>query len=286
MQDTATHSLTAHRSWFFFDDFILHMGANLTDPSAANIRTALNTRILSDDKKDPDAHLTIGWRNGSKIATPDGAPTMNAGSVTWIHAGGVGYLPGGDLKLGAVVGQTNGTWDTIGAYTGKVSKRTISSWIDHGTRVKGASFTYSVIPNVTAIEMPKRVLKVHQDLKCIFNQANIQAVSLPSIKRSFVVVYPPASPTALATYKCQVSSGGDWGMQITAPAGLYIISENDTSFTVTASTPVPASKTVDVTVSRTGTGTGCKPVNGTTIVTLSWPQGFYLGKSVSVTCQK
>ena len=69
--DTATHRLTAARSWLFFDGVILALAANISNPSPARVQTALASRLLPAAPA-AGAAAVLGFANGSSVTLADG----------------------------------------------------------------------------------------------------------------------------------------------------------------------------------------------------------------------
>ena len=281
--DTATHNLTGHRSWFFLPDVVLALASNLTDPTQADVRTTLHSRLLPRATM-PGGKLTVGWVNGTQSTVADGVHQWVAGQVRWLHAGGLGYVVDGDVAVGADVGQKTGNFDSIGPNNRSISKRMLTSWIDHGRGVKGAGYGYAVVPNVTADGMAAAVKGLAADVVCGDSTEVVHGLAVPRLRRAFVVVYPNGTSTARGVWACDE---GGWPMTVTAPAGLYVVEEDDEAFTVTGANPVKGNKGAEVRVSRVGTGGNCtKDEADGTVVSLMWPSGDLLGASVSVRCVK
>lgn len=66
MMDTASHNLTAQRSWHFYDDAIVALATNLTLATTTTPWTTLASRLL------PLGRVAIGFFNSSVITLVDG----------------------------------------------------------------------------------------------------------------------------------------------------------------------------------------------------------------------
>ena len=272
--DTATHNLTGHRSWVFLPQGVLALMSNLTDPTPAEVRTTLHSRVIATK----GVGLTVGWTNGSHTALPDGRYMWPPGVVQWLHAGGVGYVVDGGVEVGADVGVKVGNYATIGPNNHTVTKRTATSWLSHGRALQGATAGYTLLPNVTAEEMGKAR---NTGVDCVVMEAGWHAAGVPDLRRAWLVVYPGAAGAGRVTWKCD---GGGWNMQVTAGPGLYMVEEDEGGFTVSAAMPVAGTKSGVVTVNRGGEGEGCVWQANQTAVTVVWPTGSLLGQSVQRRC--
>ena len=274
--DTATHNLTVQRTWVFLPTGVLALASNLSDPTQADVRTTLHSRVLP--ARGVGAEVTVGWANGTMGVVADGRHQWPAGEVRWVHAGGVGYVADVALVLGAEVGEAIGNYATIGPTNRTVSKRLVTTWMEHGRGLKEARAIYAVLPNVTAEEM--REAFDGFDVRCPVYAEGVHAVGWPALRRAWVVVWPGAKGGE-ATWECQA---GGWAMRLVAPVGLWMVEEDGRGFTVTAAMPVVAGKAAQVRVGRAGVGEGCERQGNETVVTVVWPTGELLGKSVQVRC--
>ena len=120
MMDTASHNLTAKRSWHFYDDAIIALATNLTLTTPTTAWTTLASRLL------PTGQITIGFFNSTIITLTDGNYSFpyvqnKTSNVQWIHVGesDIGYLLQVQQQydsLGIEVGIKTGNYDTIGPY--------------------------------------------------------------------------------------------------------------------------------------------------------------------------
>lgn len=125
-------SLTARKSWFFFDDAIVFLTNGITSPAANRVETIVNQ-----------------W------------PLMNATSPLarggdWAQLENVGYwfpTPATNLKTSRE--SRSGTWAALGASDDSTSmtKPFVTLWIDHGTSPVNATAEYAIVPNVSAAAM-------------------------------------------------------------------------------------------------------------------------------------
>lgn len=129
MMDVAplNSTLTAKKSWFFFDDAIVFLTSSITDGSPYHVETIVNQ-----------------W--------PTNAP-LTTGS-NWMQADHVGYyFPLGNPSTKRETG--TGTWAQLGAEsdTTPYSATFLTLWFDHGAWPVNALAEYAIVPNVTAAAM-------------------------------------------------------------------------------------------------------------------------------------
>ena len=292
MMDTASHNLTAQRSWHFYDDAIIALATNLTVRTPTTPWTTLASRLL------PTGQITIGFFNSTVITVSDGNYSFpydglnKTSNVQWLHVGGsdIGYLLQSQQQysaLGIDLRNKTANYLDIGAYNATVSGRVLTIWINHGIGSRNLDYNYMILPNVSLEAIPSVIKQYTEEqvFECISTNANFHGTMWPSLKRASFVLWDNVT----TTFSCK-SPLFELNIQL-SDAGAYLYSENATSFTVTGSHPMRVGGSVKVNVDRVGTGEGCMAswgVNvGTTDVTLSLPSSSdYLGASVNVTCKK
>jgi chondroitin AC lyase len=289
MMDTATHNLTAKRSWHFYDDGIIALASNLTVNSKSTAWTTLVSRLL------PKGIVTIGFFNGTIISLSDGINYSfpytddKKQNVQWIHLSesNLGYLlqtQGLYSAIGAEVSTKTASYNTIGPYNDTVTKRTVTVWIDHGLGPYTRDYSYIILPNVSVTSMPELIKRYDNEhlFSCISNSDLFHGVAWPTLQRTSFVLWNNI-PT---TFSCQSPS-----FKINAELsddGVYLFNETATDFSVTVSHPTRINSTVTITVDRVGLGQRCVASSGSkTDVTIALPSSpQLLGSSVTVTCKK
>ena len=291
MMDTATHNLTAQRSWHFYDDAIIALATNLTLTTPNIAWTTLASRMLKTGQ------ITVGFFNSTIITLHDGNYTFSyepnkTSNVQWIHVGETdfGYVLQGQevySNLGIDVGVKTGNFDTIGAYNYTVTARTLTIWIDHGTGPYTIDYRYMILPNVSMESMSK-VIQQYDDeqiFSCISSNKLFHGTVWPSLKRASFVLWENIT----TTFSCK-SALFEINIQL-SDAGAYLFSETGIDFTVTASQPLRVNGTVTVLVDRLGSGDGCTMSANTdassTNMVLTLPSSTQLiGAPTHITCKK
>ncbi len=176
----------ARKSWFFFDDHYVCLGAGIESLSPYPVVTTLHQSLLGTD---------VMVREDQKVRR------MNLGThrlqdPEWIHHDGVGYLilDTGMVHLSNRV--EKGTWYDISRQW-DVSKDTVQKevfklWIDHGARPQGrrgglvnqpmiardVTYRYAVIPALEINEMQRAAdrLTGSQGIRIIANNRWLQGV--------------------------------------------------------------------------------------------------------------
>jgi chondroitin AC lyase len=285
--DTASHNLTAKRSWHFYDDAVIALATNLTLTVPTTSWTTLASRLLSTGQ------ISIGFFNSTVITLNDGNYSFSyiqgkTSNVQWIHIGqsNIGYvlqLQQQYHSIGIQVGVKTGNYDAIGPFNKTIIARIVTLWIDHGVGPYILDYNYMIIPNVSLESMPKLIKQYDEEqiFACISTNNLFHGTMWPKLKRASFVLWDNITTTFLC--KSQL-----FNLNITlSNAGAYLFSENATDFTLTASHPMRTNDTVKLTVDRMGYGEGCITNATQTNVTLMLPSSSeLLGASVNVTCKK
>lgn len=148
--DLARGQLTARKSWFFFNDGFLCLGAGITDTSDINVVTTINQSRLE-----------------GKIESAQG----------WVHHANIGYLVG-RRKTTLTDDEQTGSWRDIGMGPDTpVKQKVFKLWIDHGIKPAGASYQYVVLPTATLEQTQKAAEQ--WPVEVIANTPDLQAAIHP-----------------------------------------------------------------------------------------------------------
>ena len=288
VMDTLSHNLTAQRSWHFYDDAIIALATNLSVNVSATPWTTLASRVI------PIGQVSIGFFNGTVITLNDGNYTFPS-NVQWAHISeqNLGYvLPLPQLydSFGVQLGNKTGNYADVCSENVTSTARFVTIYINHGRGpFTDRDYNYMILPNVTLESMPTLVKKYDEEgvFTCIAINGNTSSHGTvwPSLKRATFVAFNNYS----TSFQCKTRT---FSLNITvAYSGLYMFSETESDFTITASHPIRIKGHLNVTVDREGYGTDCGMVieddTPRTNATLYLPtDNVYLGQSVNVTCKK
>lgn len=160
----------ARKSWFFFDEEYVCLGAGIQGRAALPVVTTLNQCFLEGD-------VTIGNRNTKKVVSK-GEHVMN--EAGWVFHSNVGYILPDDSKWTVSNRQQTGSWFIVNRQTGtsreEVRKDIFKLWVDHGNRPSEGSYEYIVLPATTvgkvadyAVSPKVRVLSNTPSLQAVWN---------------------------------------------------------------------------------------------------------------------
>ncbi|MFL0063815.1 polysaccharide lyase family 8 super-sandwich domain-containing protein [Tenacibaculum maritimum] len=129
----------AKKGWFFFDDEVVCLGAEISSTATEPVSSTVNQSLLKGD-------VTVS-ENGSTAIVSKGEHSKTG--VNWILHNKIGYVfpQGGNIKLSNQ--SQSGTWKSINAARSgtAVSKEVFKLWIDHGTTPTDGSYAYIVVPD-------------------------------------------------------------------------------------------------------------------------------------------
>lgn len=127
-------TLTAQKSWFFFDDFIVFLGSEIKATSAYPVETIIEQWPLS-------ATTAPLVADGSTVATGPFDQTVTA---HYLEADGLGYYFPTALAVKAQIKDQSGSWASLGTSTGTAAWRFLTLALEHGVAPKSASYAYAI----------------------------------------------------------------------------------------------------------------------------------------------
>ena len=121
-------TLTANKSYFFFDKAILCLGTDITAKDGYSVRTTVENRVIEGENIVAD---------GVEILYTEGVVSLDAKRIYIPNAGGFIFPEGGNIKI---------------RFYEKDALRYAALYIDHGLDPKGKKYTYIILPNASAEE--------------------------------------------------------------------------------------------------------------------------------------
>jgi hypothetical protein len=151
--DGWNNSLTARKSWFFFEHEIACLGSAITSTDNRPIETTVENRLLTTAGS--NAFLVDG---SAQPATPGWSASLAA--PRWAHLAGrtsgadLGYHFPTAAPLQALRETRTGAWSDLnaGGPTAAIARSYLTLWYDHGRNPAGASYAYTLLPNRSAAE--------------------------------------------------------------------------------------------------------------------------------------
>lgn len=127
-------TLTAQKSWFFFDGFLVFLGSEIKATSTYPVETIIEQWPLSA----ADSPLVA---DGATVSTGTVDKTVTA---RWLESDGLGYYFPNATAVKAQVKDQTGTWGSLGTSTGSAAWRFLTLSLQHGVAPKSASYAYAI----------------------------------------------------------------------------------------------------------------------------------------------
>ena len=211
--------LRARKSWFFFDNEYVCLGAGIHSDSNLPVVTTVNQCL-----KQGETVYNIGSGTGRK-QTLQGTAGENiieqkpaAGQIlpneqnriNWALHGGVGYIFPEAANVHISAETVTGNWFTINRQTtipkDEVSMDVFKLWIDHGNRVNNGTYQYIVMPGAGE----DRIAAAWQKpaVTVLSNTPDMQAVWHNTLNMLQVVFYKNGSIQLSGKYRLTIDSPG------------------------------------------------------------------------------
>lgn len=222
----------AKKSWFFFDDEVVCLGAGINSKAAENVVTTINQCWLNGE---------VSLLSGGNLQTLNDASFTGAADGVWHDSIGYFFPEAQQVQLSRQV--QKGKWSLINAKSSdkEISGEVFKLWMGHGAKPQNASYSYIVVPGIAAKEMkPERV----KDIQIVRNDNVVQAVHQKALRLTQVVFY--------MANKLEVN---DWTMEVNQPCALQLKEEKG-RVVLHLSDPSQEQKTVTVSLkNRAGLST-------------------------------
>lgn len=246
------YNTQARKAWFFFDNEIVCLGANINSTAAQAINTTVNQCLLN-------GAVTVA-ANGTVSTVPAGTYTYS-NNLKWISHNGIGYYfpAGGNVQLNTTA-QT-GTWKSInnGGSTTAQSMNVFKLWFNHGTQPAGGSYAYYVLPGQNMQQYDTAALRIQE------NNADVQAVRHTGL-----------NIWQLVFYKAGTFSKDSVTVTVDRPCVLMLKQVGSTSVRVSVADPAQSSLPVNVYLTLPG-------IPQTRHLAANLPSGNYAGSTAAFT---
>jgi len=178
------NEVTAKKAWFFFDDEVVCLGADINSFAKEPIATTVNQ----------------SWQKGP-VKVFDGGKIINvnkrfaANDIKWIWHDSIGYYFPNQGNIRLTNEKQKGSWNLINANRSKstVEGKVFKLWFDHGTDPVQQSYAYIVKPGVGENEMTQEKASA---IRILMNTSTVQAVEHVGLQIAQVVFYQAGSLTA------------------------------------------------------------------------------------------
>ena len=263
--------LRAQKSWFFFDEEYVCLGAGITSRTGDPIATTVNQTQLEGEvvvhSAAGCATLPLGCRKIEK--------------ARWVHHGKVGYIfpEENDVYLSDTI-QT-GSWYSINQQTSSpkdtVREKVFKLWLDHGSRPRNAQYAYIVMPaaDKKTVEAAARTPKI----TILANTPSLQAVRHEKLGIAYAVFYRGGS--IALTDKLTLSMDGP---------GMVMLKYEPTGnlLSISVADPTRKQSRIHLTLNRQTRfnrehcRTEWDAEQGVSRLAVELPQGEYAGQSITI----
>jgi chondroitin AC lyase len=175
--------LEAKKSWFYFDDEIVNLGAGISsdrEPVVSSVNQCLATGEVM-------------------VAAGDANPGNADGGVReytdlkWAWHDGVGYVFPSPQRLSLGVQEQTGAWNLVNgrAKPDPVKAPVFSAWINHGDKPRDATYEYVLLPGASREQTAAAAAS--PKVQILQNTRELQAVRHAGLKRVEVVFHQPGA---------------------------------------------------------------------------------------------
>src|SRR5690625_1452236 len=181
--ESAHEPLKARKSWFFFDDEFVALGAGIQSDSDDPIATTVNQSLLNGDvyvKRSEDREI------------------LNQGEysfshVDWVHHDHIAYLFPVPVPISLKNKTSSGAWRSINhqpwATDDLVEKELFTLWFDHRLPENESTYQYIVVPDIEVSEVDD--YRESSQIEILTNTPEIQAVRHHELNQIQIVFYEP-----------------------------------------------------------------------------------------------
>ncbi len=263
--DFARDDLSTRKSWFFFDDEYVCLGAGITCDTDNAVVTTLDQCHLTGDVAVCESGEARQLERGTyALDQPD-----------WIRHNEITYWLLQPTRIQLRHTTQRGSWREIAVRydDAAVSRDVFTLWIDHGQRPRDATYAYCVVPGtessaLSALRQPA--------VTALANKPELQAVSHTELQITAAAFYEAGS----------VEVRPDLTLEVDVPC-LVLLREMADEMTFSVSNPKNEQAKVIVEVSERLLGEGVETLEGSSRSRIAFdlPDGICAGKSVIRTFQ-
>ena len=262
--DFRRDDLIARKSWFFFDDEYVCLGAGIRNGTPYPVYTTVNQcHLKSTVEINSDGDITK-LNRGARVITCPG----------WVHQDSILYVFPEKCDVNVRADVQEGSWYSINHALSRdtLDSDVFSLWFDHGVGPADASYAYIVRPGVSSGEAASycELLPV----RIVANDPTIQAVWHETLKTGGAAFYEPG----------EVAYPGGLVCSVDIPC-IILLRETSGELEISVANPMNRAATVTVGIDRvcTGTGVAAGRRSGWSQVAIELPGGLDAGSTVTRT---
>jgi len=266
-QADAKSTVKAHKSWFFFGNGFLALGAGISSSGTGSVNTTLNQCLLQG---------AVRASSGGSVSTR-AAGEVNLSSTRWVLHDGVGYVFPTATQVHLKNTAQTGDWNLINAMyaSASLSCDIFRLSLDHGVAPTGASYAYAVLPDTD--ETTLAGFADSSPLSILANTSTLQAARHSGLGLSGVAFFSAGS----VTLKSGLTLSTDTPI-------LVLVRETSTGLELSVAEPTQTASTALLTLSGkySGSGTTWNQAGTSTSLSLSLPSAEWAGSTLTFTLTK
>ena len=214
----------AKKSWFFFDDEFVALGAGISSTDEASVGTTLNQCFLRGNVLTQAGEI----KPGDHVSV----------QAKWVLHDGIGYLFPETTAVNVKAGSRSGSWNSISATYAKeeIAGNLFTLWVDHGVQPHDARYQYLVMPGTDARAV--EAYSASPPVQVLSNCSMLQAVRHEGLGLSGIVFYAPG--------RIDIRQG--LGLSLDTPC-IILVRENGDRLQVYVSEPTGEADSIAVTLS-------------------------------------
>ncbi|GGK94943.1 discoidin domain-containing protein [Mangrovihabitans endophyticus] len=210
------------KSYYYFDDEMVALGAGIDSDSAAAIHTTVNQAVAKSNAS----------VNGK--AVPAGTDSAAVAHPTWAYNDEVGYVFPGDQQVLVSNKAQTGNWID----QDPVTRDAFTLYFDHGVKPTDAGYQYVVLPAKTPAQV--KAYAADPAVEVLRNDAKVQAVRHAGLHRTMATFYQAGS----------LDLGGGHSLEVSQPC-IVILDESGDTPVVSVANPSRPGLVVHVAVQGT-----------------------------------
>ncbi|MEQ9218555.1 MAG: polysaccharide lyase family 8 super-sandwich domain-containing protein [Cyclobacteriaceae bacterium] len=160
--------LSAKKSWFFFDDKYVCLGADIYSDPDLPVATTINQVLLR-------SNVTV--KQGSEVKELSKG-TRQLENTNWVHQDKIGYVFPTPTTVELSNQVEEGRWSDITDQKNisdeLIQEEVFMLWFDHGKSPNNASYEYMVLPDVSVDDL--KSFEQKNQIKIVSNTGKLQAV--------------------------------------------------------------------------------------------------------------
>jgi chondroitin AC lyase len=264
--------LAAKKSWFFFDEEYVCLGAGINSVPDLPVATTINQSLLRSD-------VTV-MQDGLLKKMPPGNRELKG--AKWVYQDNTGYILPAPSTIQLSNQAEKGSWADITDQK-NISEEVVAMdvfklWFDHGNSPDSASYQYIVVPAVSLQEL-QETSENNRGIEILANNRDVQAVRSNKIGLCQIAFYKAG--------ELEIGKGLKLRMDSQGMAMLKMLGEEVQELTVSDPSRKLARLIITLSGNHEAKGDHFMTFSNTdmheTLIIIDLPQGVYAGKSISMT---